>query len=241
MHALDQTARACGRPEHALWARELAVAAHRGFVHAPRGSARKCMVWKASTDLARALVPSMGQHDPLDGYVTCVQLATPPSVGPDLAPAIADFRALIEPAQLATTDPLGLGGLLCETHRLAQLGGDGALVPALLAAAEHGLAALAGTFDPGGRAAHRLAFRELGLALGLAAGARLAGLPALPGEVRERAQRIARLAPLGERIVAFWLDPASRATPAWQAHADIDDVMLAACLAPDGFLDLARH
>jgi hypothetical protein len=27
-----------------------------------------------SIDLSRPQVPSMGQHDPLDGYVTCAQL-----------------------------------------------------------------------------------------------------------------------------------------------------------------------
>ena len=29
-----------------------------------------------STDLTRPLVPSMGQHDPLDGFVTCNELQT---------------------------------------------------------------------------------------------------------------------------------------------------------------------
>ncbi len=28
------------------------------------------MYWKMSIDLKRPLIPSMGQHDPLDGYIT---------------------------------------------------------------------------------------------------------------------------------------------------------------------------
>ena len=32
------------------------------------------MYWKMSIDLSRPLVASMGQHDPLDGFVTCAEL-----------------------------------------------------------------------------------------------------------------------------------------------------------------------
>ena len=78
MHALDQVARATRQPRFNLWARELADAAHRAFSYGAAG--RRAMTWKMSTDLSRALVPSMGQHDPLDGLITCVQLqATAPS------------------------------------------------------------------------------------------------------------------------------------------------------------------
>ena len=37
------------------------------------GAARRRMYWKLSIDLSRPLVTSMGQHDPLDGLVTCVE------------------------------------------------------------------------------------------------------------------------------------------------------------------------
>ena len=33
------------------------------------------MRWKVSVDLSRSLVSSMGQHDPLDGFVTCEKLS----------------------------------------------------------------------------------------------------------------------------------------------------------------------
>ena len=40
MHALDQVARATGEPTLQPWARELADAAHRAFVYAPREARR---------------------------------------------------------------------------------------------------------------------------------------------------------------------------------------------------------
>lgn len=81
MHALDQMARFTGESTYNRWARELAGAAHDGFAHRPSPDAQPRMYWKMSTDLTRSLAPSMGQHDPLDGYVTIRQLrhtASPP-------------------------------------------------------------------------------------------------------------------------------------------------------------------
>jgi len=59
MHALDQTTRATGQVLFHQWARELVRAAHRGFV-VVGSSGRKRMCWKASIDLSRPLVVSMG-------------------------------------------------------------------------------------------------------------------------------------------------------------------------------------
>jgi hypothetical protein len=44
--------------------------------------------------------------------------------------------------------------------------------------------------------------------------------------------------PLRAAIESFWLRPEHRATAAWHEHGDINAVMLATCLLPDGFLDL---
>ena len=171
MHALDQTARATGQTHFATWARELADAAHRAFTYAPRAGGPKRMSWKRSIDLSRPLVASMGQHDPLDGLVTCLQLeASSSGAEPSLRDAIADFAAMVDPRELATGDPLGLGGLLTDARRLAQLGPDkDGLVETLLTAAAVGLRHWAAQPDLGAPAHHRLAFRELGLAIGLAA------------------------------------------------------------------------
>lgn len=87
MHALDQAARRTGQARFNLWAREHAETAHRAFVSERPGRGGRRMAWKMSTDLSRPLVASTGQHDPLDGYVTCVQLrATASMLATSLAP-----------------------------------------------------------------------------------------------------------------------------------------------------------
>jgi hypothetical protein len=70
------------------WARELAETAHGAFTHAKRGAGLR-MYWKMSIDLSRPLVPVMGQHDPLDGYVTCLQLRATASASSAPAPSPA--------------------------------------------------------------------------------------------------------------------------------------------------------
>jgi hypothetical protein len=230
MHALDQLARATGEERYRRHALELAAAAHQRFVSGPPGRLR--MYWKMSIDLMRPQVASMGHHDPLDGYVTCLALeATRASLGgrgrdlgPDLGDAIADLRAMIEPSALATGDPLSIGGLLVDAHRLTQLDRDPGLRDAIVRAAELGLAHYAADPDLQRPASQRLPFRELGLAIGLSA-ARLDAAP-----------RWARYAGLGSAIESFWLDPGHRRAATWVDHLDINEVMLATCLAPDGFL-----
>lgn len=44
--------------------------------------------------------------------------------------------------------------------------------------------------------------------------------------------------PLREAINAFWLQAENRRGPTWTDHRDINDVMLATSLAPDGWLVL---
>ncbi|MBA2246071.1 MAG: hypothetical protein H0W11_14030 [Gemmatimonadetes bacterium] len=47
---------------------------------------------------------------------------------------------------------------------------------------------------------------------------------------------MARWLPLKDEIEAFWREPAHRRTESWMAHEDINAVMLATSLAPDGYL-----
>src|SRR5262249_3724279 len=123
MHALDQVARVTGQTMFNGWARELACTAHRAaFTYVPRDDGGPRMFWKLSIDLSRPLVGSMGQHDPLDGLVTCIELeATAGAPDPSLGGAIADFAAMVDSQRLATQDPLGLGGLLGDAYRVMQL------------------------------------------------------------------------------------------------------------------------
>ena len=256
MHALDQVSRATGEPRYNVWARELAAAAHAAFVRAEPASGARRMAWKLSTDLARPLVPSMGQHDPLDGLFTCLQLEAMAAelgtleTGPRLEAAVADFASLLAAVELRTADPLGLGGLLADAGRLAQLGhradiDGGALLERLLEAARTGLSAVQAGHELRQSADRRLAFRELGLAIGLSAvellSERTAASALARPRVREHVEALARHASLGSALVSFWSDPAHQASPTWPEHHDINAVMLATSLAPEGFLVLAQR
>jgi hypothetical protein len=242
MHALDQVTRWTGQAIFTAWARELAYAAHHAFTYAPYPGGHKQMYCKLSIDLSRPLVASMGQHDPLDGPVTYTQLeATVPGSNPSLSDARADFAAMVDPRKLATADPLGVGGLLVDAYRVLQLEGQGArdhgLVEALLAASAVGLRHY--VEQPGLRlpAARRLAFRELGLAIGLGVLER-EEWNAARGSVRESVARLSRYVALRAEIEAFWLRPEHRRVDSWLEHENINDVMLATSLQPEGFVTI---
>ena len=255
MHALDQLARTTRQPRYNLWARELAAVAFAAFCVQAPGSQRR-LVWKMSIDLSRPLVPSTGHHDALDGYITCVQLqATAAGLGtgdegPPLQEERAGFEAMAEGSAWATTDPLGLGSLLSDAYRVAQLrredtGIDAELVPTLLSAALDGLAHFVQQNTLGRPAGSRLAFRELGLAIGLHALERLTRLGRVGLRVptsREETRLLEALTPaltLGSEIDAFWLKPEHREAASWAERRDINEVTLATSLCPRGFLELA--
>jgi hypothetical protein len=257
MHALDQAARATGQAAFNLWARELAETAYAAFSYAPSGvgGARR-MYWKMSIDLSRAQVPSMGQHDPLDGYITCLQLhataagLTAATDGPALSDETAGYAAMLKRGEWATADPLGIGGLLVDAYRVQQLMragelADDRLLVKLLTAAREGLAYFSGGGELSGSAERRLAFRELGLAIGLRAtrcmweAARLHSDSAPAGSVAlPLLEELTAYAPLAERIESFWRTPDNQAAWTWLEHRDINEVMLATSLAPEGFLGL---
>jgi hypothetical protein len=258
MHALDQLAREAVEPRFNVWARELARTAYRAFktthphVNQPR------LAWKMSIDLSRPLVRTMGQHDPLDGFVTCLELQetvsslanSPPE--PDLRREIAGFAAMIHAGDLTTTDPLGIGGLLMDAGRVARLVGcealpNDALLRALLEAALRGLRHYAQRGEFRLAAGQRLAFRELGLAIGLQAVDIVASeLESESGRLvhgaalRRLLEAIASYAGLGLAIESFWRDPANRQTDLWAEHRDINEVMLATRLVPEGLLRPAK-
>lgn len=242
VHALDQMGRTTGEAGFVTWAEELLRVAHRAFALPPRPDAPRRLYWKCSVDLSRPLVTSMGQHDPLDGFITCLQLgaARPDSALREIA---ADFAAMFDPRALATADPLGLGGLLCDAYRVHRLSGpapgpnEAFLLEALLDAAAAGLREYVTQPDLRLPAERRLGFRELGLAIGFAAVRRLhAEVADASTTLRASLERVEPYAVLRETIESFWLDPAHHDTDAWREHADINDVMLATSLAPDGFL-----
>ncbi|HXX67144.1 MAG TPA: hypothetical protein VEK07_08180 [Polyangiaceae bacterium] len=252
MLALDQAARATRDSTFNAWGRELAETAHRAFAHAVDGGERR-LYWKMSIDLTRPLVTSMGQHDAVDGYVTSEQLratalALPGAAfGPPLDDVAADFDSMINRGNVETTDPLGLGGLLADAYRAVQLGAqselkDTGLPQVLLDAALAGLERYSAEGELERPAEARLAFRELGLAIGLHAASLMRQGTATDGgpplALRDVLEKLRRYDRLRTAILAFWRAPEHRRASSWIEHRDINDVMLATALAPEGFLVL---
>lgn len=252
MQALARIAIATGEARFQRWALELASTAHAGFTYRHAAGRPKRMYWKMSVDLSRALVPSMGHHDPLDALVTYTELTgSSKRFGGaggdiDLAPEIAECQAMCAGQAWASEDPLGTGSLLVDTLRLAHmrlLGTAPAVLElaSLLADAGAGLAVFAASRTLDLPAQRRLAFRELGLATGLRALDRLRGVMQRHPDNFSQAEReqlasLGRFGPLGDRILQFWLQDAHQQAHTWQDHPDINAVMLATSLAPDSYL-----
>jgi len=213
------------------------------------------MVWKMSIDLTRAQVASMGQHDPLEGYITNLQLhATAaslpqPTTGPNLVDETNQFAAMIKDGEWATADPLGLGGLMIDAYRMYQIKqgetSDEELIVNLLTASLTGLRYYARSGELQQPAQYRLAFRELGLAIGLHAVESMqraidkeAQTTATSPSLSELLKALMHYNSLREEIEAFWRDPEHQQSTTWTEHQDINEVMLATSLVPDGFLEL---
>ena len=123
------------------------------------------------------------------------------------------------------------------------LPGGEQLLGDLLEAALAGLRQYVQQSDLRSSARIRLAFRELGLAIGLAAVERMAErVRSAPERSAGGLDVAARLAPLlryvavRREIESFWLERDHRRAETWIEHEDINEVMLATSLAPDGFL-----
>jgi hypothetical protein len=250
MHALCQAAVATNDFDYAVWAVELGQAAFKSFAQ-QSGSGRVVGVyWKMSTDLSRPLVPATGLHDALDGLITFREaqnsLANTPTTASEtaLSSAIESLSAICQNRDWTTTDPLGLGGLLFDAARLSQLldeqsNGDIRLLEKLLDACWHGLKILLADRYLDRPVSHRLAFRELGLAIGLQALPLIA--KALSRESRILLDRLLSYEVLSEKIVSVWLRHAQDRDETWRPHQDINDVMLATALVPGTFLTLGTQ
>ena len=255
MLALNRVSQVTGKSIYNQWALELARAAHAAFTYTPVSGGLKRMYWKMSIDLSRAQVPSMGQHDPLDGLITFQQLETTANSFPE-TPAGLSLKIEIEELQVicaggnwATEDPLGIGGLLTDAYRLVQLIDvhhlhETARLESLLHDIEISLQAFVSNNQLNLPAEYRLAFRELGLAIGLQAIGRMQKTIEQHGENFTNADQLnVTLSKLSHfhRIFAFiesfWLQPEHRSVDSWLQHVDINNVMLATSMAPDGYLN----
>ena len=257
MHALNQMCSATGDFVYNRWAIELAKTAHNGFVYAPPTSGgQKRMYWKMSIDLSRPLVLSMGQHDPLDGLVTYCRLQANAKkdpirqTSPDLVTEITDMTDICAEQSWITDDALGIGGLLSDAYLIVQLMSHDdfrlpGLLETLLESSLEGLKVYTRDYPLSLPANYRLAFRELGLSIGLDATEKIKGSIGQKEDRRNRESRLDSLVgslmgyvPLRETIRTFWLQKANQESAGWKDHLDINMVMLATSLAPDGYLNL---
>ncbi len=258
MQALRSAWRSSGDFVYLRWAVELAAAAHARFTYMPSSGGRKKLYWKMSVDLSRPLVIAMGQHDPLDGFITfselqlaATEMATEKEAElPDLREAVSELAEMCRGGNWATEDPLGTGGLLVDAWRLTQLMlrgevPDEDLLENILDAALLGLESFTTRNPFRLPAAYRLPFRELGLAIGLKGYERLRSTvetnpQRFGGEtsLQRRMRGFQRYLPLGEKIQDFWVEERNRRGETWRAHGDINMVMLASSLVPSGYLEI---
>jgi hypothetical protein len=186
-----------------IWAADL-VQASMKFVHNER------MYWKMSIDLSRPLVRSMGQHDPLDGY-TAFRLVDM-NIKEDLSTEVKIMFKMARRLRLETEDPLGMGGMLIDAYRLHKMNEKKEFIDTIIEAVKFGIQ----YFNPN---AHSLAFRELGLAIGV--------------DAAKRMNRLKKYWNISEKLNTYWVNHRK-----WEAHRDINQVMLATSLNPNQFFEV---
>jgi hypothetical protein len=115
----------------------------------------------------------------------------------------------------------------------------------LLRDAESGIENFVRSRSLNASADYRLAFRELGLSIGLHAIVKMQKtIQQHPEnfsnqqELQARLSGLGRFLPLLERIERFWLEPGNQQSHSWTGHRDINTVMLATSLAPEAYLVL---
>jgi hypothetical protein len=160
------------------------------------------------------------------------------------------MTSMCEGRTWTTDDVLGIGGLLSDACRLAQLMISTNLresdrLVSLLRDAEVCLENFVRSRSLNVSAEYRLAFRELGLSIGLHAIVKMQRtIEQHPEnfsnqhELHARLSGLERFLPLTELIENFWLAIDNQQSTSWTAHRDINSVMLATSLAPDGYLVL---
>ncbi|MCA9014224.1 MAG: hypothetical protein KDA77_02720 [Planctomycetaceae bacterium] len=244
MHALNRAHQETGQQQYLNWAAELAVTAHQSFTYERSSGGPRRMVWKMSINLSRPLVDSMGHHDPLDGLITSLELQAAAGLNAELksglTSAINDYLEMCVRGDWATEDALGIGGLLDSAIRLmqtdaAQQTGGPVLLTQLLRDTQISLQHYSRSCALDQPATHRLAFRELGLSIGLR------GLELLPDRVARESgvsdliRELLEFRGLAAQIESFWSDPNHRRCSTWIDHGDINAVMLATSLVPAGY------
>jgi hypothetical protein len=260
MHALSGVSRTINDPLYLRWALKLAQTAHQGFTYTTSEGARR-MYWKMSIDLSHPHVQFMGQQDPLDGYITYNELQAATRNfrnSPDLLninPEIQDMAQICRGMSWVTDDPLGIGGLLSDSLKIAQLKIKSPtsdemtdtkyekLLQNMLESALIGLKSYSQRNPQNFPAEYRLAFREMGLSIGIKGVEYLYNILESNKNQFEQynihqhiIKALLDYMPLAFSLESFWLKDENRKSNTWTEHREINMVMLATSLAPGGFL-----
>lgn len=254
MYALCCTSQFTSNINYSLWAIELAKTAFDKFTYT-KNAEKKQIYWKMSIDLTYPLVKTMGHHDPLDGLVTYLYLQhvliesnnALPKVSLDVE--IKDFEIICDSMSWATSDALGIGGLLNNGCTLTKLlvtkkcSGYESMLLKILQDVELGIIHYLHTDELQKSAAYRLAFRELGLSIGLHA------LELMKRMIEENTDtisnqdkiqacidRLLRYKIIADRIENYWLAYITKSKHMWKEHRDINSIMLVTSLIPRTFL-----
>ncbi len=227
IHALLQAAEYLNNEELNRYAAELSLAG-RHFLQKTDG--RLHLYWKMSIDLSYPQVLSMGAHDPLDGYLTALECKMMSTDEYDFTDYLEDLKTICEGKNWQTADPLGLGGLLLNTVRSAELDRHTNLPESvrpqkLFSDALSGLDTFADQVNLTSSAKFRLAFRECGLSLGLRV------TDGYRGKLKDSDLKINSLdekLKLAEKIEDFWGQSENREYSSYRNHLNINHVSLAA-------------
>ena len=254
MLALECTSHISNTPIYHEWAIELAKTAYAKFTYVNAKDNSRKMYWKMSIDLTYPLVESMGQHDPLDGLITCLQLQTTLSPPGDTSKTLnldsesKELSVMCEGSSWATSDTLGVGGLLANACALTRLIIENKydeyeyLLLQILEDIEQGLNYFIHTGILQQPAIYRLAFRELGLSIGLHAVELMKNLFENnleffnnQIEIKRRLDRLLTYKLFTKQIEEYWLLAENQRAKSWVDHYNINSVMLATSLAPRTF------
>ncbi len=231
-NSLLQAYKETGNQKYARWASELIKVGEK-FITRDKGSIR--MFWKMNTNLTRPMVGSMGGHDALEGLICTISaIDADPENRDSLGQLEHNMQILCQDMNWFTTDALGIGTLLLNTTRAAELSINEKSLPAsirpeyLFADSIAGLHAFSrqvyNELEP---ADSRLAFRECGLSLGFRV---LYGLRERYYKLDLDFHELGRFLYLIEDIEEFWSKPSSQQSQTWLAHQDINSVTLASNL-----------
>jgi hypothetical protein len=248
MHALRQVSVATRDETYLRWSCELGQRAFAAFSMRSSTGTLLGLYWKMNVDLSYPAVFSIGHHDPLDGLVTFSEIEELRSAS-DSSDTTCQLRAEIESLKSLcrgkdwyTDDPLGIGGLLFDICRIAQLRAPhdvrtlSRLESELLEAACTGIARFVASGQLQAPASQRLAFRELGLSIGLR------GMAIIPANAEflsaATADKLKGFFPLADFIEETWLDPQNQNQRTWTDHENINAVMLATSLLPEYMIRL---